>query len=234
MNYLEICQAVVDEVGLSGQITTVTNQRGDFNRIVRFVRTSTQRIESKWIDWRFLRRTHRFETAEGIATYSAPESLNLRSWDRMKTYVDDLPVQVFHSDSFEYNEQPNEEAYRGRPIRIIIEADNTLRFIGVPDEVYNVRADYFRNPTILTDNTQEPLIPLAFRRIIVAEAIRLYSNYDESPELKVQANEELYGVGGNWVKPEPGSLMHTLQGDQLPNSDVNARVEGGFFTVRVE
>ena len=64
---------------------------------------------------------------------------------------------------------------------------------------YNVRADYFRNPTILTDNTQEPLIPLAFRRIIVAEAIRLYSNYDESPELKVQATEELYGVGGNWV-----------------------------------
>lgn len=234
MNFLELCQAVVDEVGLSGQITTVVNQRGDFGRIVRFVRSSTQRIESKWIDWRFLRRTHRFETAEGIATYTAPESLNLRSWDRMKTYVDDLPVQVFHSDSFEYNEQPIEESYRGRPIRIIIEADNTLRFIGVPDEVYSVRADYFRNPTILTDNTQEPLIPLAFRRIIVAEAIRLYSNYDESPELKVQATEELYGVGGNWIRPEPGSLMHVLQGDQLPNSDVNARVEGGFFTVRVE
>ena len=86
----------------------------------------------------------------------------------------------------------------------------------------------------LVDNLDTPRMPEQFQRVIIADAIRRYANYDEGPELYQQAVEELYGVGGSWVAPEPGSLIAVLQADQLPNTFSNGANQGGQFVVTTE
>ena len=235
MTYLELCQAVVDEVGLSGEITSVLNQRGDFRRIVRFVRTATNQLEGRWINWRFHYGTYAFQTTQGINQYTAPASLSIRQFDPNRAYIDQLQVSTYFADeAIDYNRDPIGEDYEGTPVEIIIERDNTLRFIGTPDRAYNVEIGYYRTATMLNQNTDTPAIPEQFQEIIVQEAIRRYANYDESPELKIQALEQIYGVNGSWALPEPGSWLHQLQADQLPNSYLNGATEGGLFVVRTE
>ncbi|AUR96748.1 head completion adaptor [Vibrio phage 1.232.O._10N.261.51.E11] len=234
MNYLQLCQAVIDEVGLSGQISSVANQRGDFQRVVRFVTTACQQIEGKWINWRFLHGIHEFQTAEGVNTYPVPESLNLRQWDIQNAFVDQLEIDIMYADDFRYKKDLIGENFTSRPIRIIIERNKSLRTIGTPDMVYNVHAEYYRRATVLTDNTDLPAMPEQFHEIIVFEAVRRYANYDEAPELKQQAIEQLYGVGGTWARPEPGSWLFQLQADQLPNSYLEGSTQGGSFVVRAE
>lgn len=235
MNYLELCQATVDEVGLSGQIGSVLNQRGDFARIVRFVKTACQQLEGKWINWRFLHGTHKFDTAVGVNEYPVPEALNLRQWELCNAFLDKLQIDVIYSDDkIQYKKDLLAEDYEGRPEKIIIENNNTLRTIGIPDEVYPVQVEYYRRATVLVNDTDLPAIPEQFHEIIVFEAVRRYANYDEAPELKQQAVEQLYGVGGNWARPEPGSWLHQLQADQLPNSYLDGATQGGQFVVRAE
>lgn len=235
MNYLELCQAVVDEVGVSGSITSVVNQRGDFGRIVRFVRNACQQIEGKWINWRFLHGTYNFDTVANQNVYPAPENLRVRQWDLNRAFLDRLKIDTYYADdSIRYERDPLAEDYVSRPIKLIVERNNDVRTIGTPDAVYPVQIEYYRMATILEGNTDEPAIPVQFRQIIVQDAIRRYANYDEAPELKTQAIEQLYGVGGSWKNPEPGSLLHQLQADQLPNSYLDGATEGGQFVVRVE
>ena len=148
MTFLELCQAVVDEVGLSGQILSVNSQRGDFGRIVRFVRSSTQQIEGRWINWRFLRASYTFDTSIGISTYSPPSDLNVRQWDLERIYVDDLIIQTCFADA--YIRDPLAENYDGYPQMIVIEANNDIRLVGRPDQAYTIVADYFRTPTLLS------------------------------------------------------------------------------------
>ncbi len=235
MTYLELCQAVVDEVGLSGNITSVENQGGDFGRIVRFVRSATAQLEGRWINWRFLYDTYTFETTEGIRLYTAPESLRVRKWDSNRVYIDQLELPAYYADdAIDYRRDPISEDYMGMPDMLIIERDNTLRTIGIPDRTYSMEVGYYRMATILTENTDVPAIPTQFREIIVQDAVRRYANYDEAPELKIYALEQIYGVNGSWAQPEPGSWLHQLQADQLPNSFLNGATEGGLFVVRTE
>ena len=235
MTYLELCQAVVEEVGLSGQITSVVNQRGDFGRIVRFVRNACSQLEGRWINWRFLYGTYTFNTTQGINQYTAPANLRIRKWDANRAYIDQLIVRTyFADDAIDYERDPLGEDYEGTPVQLIIERDNTLRLIGTPDRAYSVEVGYYRMATVLSGNTDTPAIPEQFQDIIVQDAVRRYANYDESPELKIQALEQIYGVNGTWAQPEPGSWLFQLQADQLPNSYLHGATEGGMFVVRTE
>ncbi len=232
MTFLELCQAVVDEVGLSGEILSVNNQRGDFGRIVRFVRSATEQLEGRWINYRFLRRRYTFTTSVGINTYSPPANLDVRQWDLERMYVDNINIQACFADS--YIRDPITEDFDGYPTMIIVEPNNDLRLFGRPDIEYTIVADFFRRPTRLVANTDTPRMPDQFQRAIVADAIRRYANYDEGPELYQQAIEELYGVSGSWLAPEPGSLIAVLQADQLPNTFSNGANQGGQFVVTTE
>ena len=235
MNFLQLCQAVVDEVGLSGEITSVINQRGDFGRIVRFVRSSTAQLEGRWLNWRFLYGVYTFDTTSGINLYTAPQSLRVRKWDANRAYLDQLQIPTYYADdAINYERDPIGEDYTGQPDMLILERDNTLRTIGTPDDVYSIEIGYYQMATVLNDNTDVPAIPEQFREIIVQDAIRRYANYDEAPELKQQAIEQVYGVNGSWAQPEPGSWLFQLQADQLPNSFQNGATEGGLFVVRTE
>ena len=235
MTYLELCQAVVEEVGLSGELITVENRRGDFGRIVRFVRSACQQLEGRWINWRFLHGSYSFETTEGIATYAPPEALRIRQWDINRAYLDRLIIPIMYADNaLLYEREPLSEEYQGRPIQIIIERDNRLRMVGVPDRAYPVEIEYYRMATVLVNNDDTPAIPAQFQEIIIQDAVRRYANYDEAPELKTQALEQIYGTNGSWAQPEPGSWLHQLQADQLPNSYLNGATEGGMFVVRTE
>jgi len=235
MTFLEICQSVVIEAGLSGDMVSVQNQSGDFHRVVNHVRAACQQIEGRYIDWRFLHGIHTFNTVDGIATYPVPEDLRVRQWDKNRAFLNGLQIDIYYADdTINYTKDPIAENYSARPIVGIIERNNDLRFIGVPDGEYSIEIEYYRMATILQENSDEPAVPVQFRNIIVFDALRRYANYDEAAELKQQAVEQIYGVGGNWVNPEPGSLLFQLQSDQLPNSLLHGASQGGGFVVSAE
>ena len=69
---------------------------------------------------------------------------------------------------------------------------------------------------------------------IVYLALVSYANYDEALELKNEALEQFYGIGGNWQQPEPGSWLKMLDDTELPGTFINGATTGGDLVVRTE
>ena len=55
MTFLELCQTVRQEVGLSGTgPTTVVSQEGQLKVVVDFVIEADHQVQGLWSDWNFL------------------------------------------------------------------------------------------------------------------------------------------------------------------------------------
>lgn len=222
MTFLELCQEVIDDAGLSGSISTVTDQRGDYGRVVSFVRNACLMIESKWINWRFLWGRHTFAISKDTAIYPAPESIRLRQWRPKTAFLDGQPLNVQYYDEYIRWMDPTFDTTRGFPSHAVILPNNDLQLVPVPITDGLLQIDYFRRATRLVNSDDRPAIPEQFHRIIVADALRRYANYDEAAELKTEAMEE-YGL-----------LILQLEADQLPGTYTHGATEGGNIVVTPE
>ena len=232
MTFLEICQEVYGRTGMSGQISSVKNQTGDAGRIVRYVRSACIKLEARWVNWRFMSARYDFTTSKGIAVYSMPEENRLRVWDINTCYLDDLKTPVYFYDSHNYERSVYLEKQVTQPTMAVINSDNTLQLIGIPDSEYPVQIRYFKQATVLNDNDDMPLLPSQYHLAISTLAMISYANYDEALELKTEALEEFYGFGGNWQQPEPGSWLSQIDATELPGTFINGATTGGDLVVR--
>lgn len=223
--FLTMCQNVAQDAGLSGnKMSSVVGQTNDLARIVRYVREACIEIESKWTDWKFMwGGITSFPLVAGQAVYFADSSLNLNNWDLQRMRIDDLQVPV--ESVFQYAEvklTDMELTAQGMPYSVVVQPDNSLRFIMIPDAPHTFYSDYYVNPTMLMADADEPRVPDRFRPVIQSMALLAYANFDNAAELVAKATEEL----GTWLP--------LLEDNQRPGAEMNAKSYGNRVTIITE
>lgn len=220
MNYLQLVQDVWRESGSGGRIpSTVVNQTGEMDRLVRWVRHADVFIQALYADWNFLWGQQQFVTQPGIFVYSPAQAVSL--FDRYAWKIADVPV-----DCLEYLEvkdavRPSEP---GAPAYVVILPSNNIRIDPTPDAEYLVEYDYF-SPVLemaINDNSQ-PAIPPEFHKAIVGKALMEYAEYENAPEI-MQKGQSMYV---HWIR--------SMEAKQLPGKrHFHTTAEGNDMVIHVE
>lgn len=187
MTFLEIVQKVVRYSGLADSgPATVSGQVGDYRKAIAYVQDAHAEIQSLFFDWFFLWSTSSFVTASGIDLYPPPQGLGI--WDTQRIYINGAKIPII-----DYADYVPEAWDNNKPRAGVIRPDNQLIIIPPPDGPYTISYDYYRSPAVLSDNTDTPLIPAAYRNVIVGRALMLYGNFESAEEVKIQG-AEMYQV----------------------------------------
>ena len=184
--FLEIGQQLVEDAGISGTLTSMVGQSGEFLRVVNWVTRATTEIEGLWFDWDFLHVFHSFNTVVGVRDYPAPSDFNF--WDNRTAKIiarnQPIPFIQWTRKKLDVTEEID-----GDPYIFTILPDKSIPLYDTPDSVLQIDIEYWMRPTSLVNNSDTPAIPEQFRDIIVAKALQYYANYESADEAKVQAIE---------------------------------------------
>lgn len=180
MTFLELCQTVRYELGLSGEgPATVIGQTGQTKQLVGFVQAADTLIQTLYSDWKFLWKEWEQNTTASVEVYSSPADLGM--WDMESLYLD-----WGTEDSLKLHVNNNKEDLmysgtrdQGVPTKITFLPDYNIKLNPIPDDVYTITGSYYRVPTQLTANTDVSAIPEQFHRIIIARAKMLYAEAEE-------------------------------------------------------
>lgn len=223
MTFLELVRALQFESGAgNAPIGTVVGQVGESKRLVDWIRQANYRIQTMYVDWKFLRSEllPTFLTGIGERDYAPPDDLNW--WNKKSFKLDDNILTV---DEYRPEFYPDFAVPTGRPSRATVLDNNFLRFNAIPDAAYLVEAEYFirpvdLDPDLVDANLQISLIPEQFHWLLVYEGLRYYANYENSQDAKTQALEgiELW--------------MPRLEAHQLRGSQPGSIADGNEIVIR--
>ncbi len=225
MNFLQLCQRLRQEAGLtgSGPLTTL-DQTGIQKQVVDWINTAYIDVLSQHTNWLFMQEDFSFQTIASQREYSISETgvTDLEKW-KVDNYGS---FRVYLTSSGVANEQYMYpllwEDYRqmylygatrtskGLPSYFAVMPDKSLNFYQVPDNIYTITGEYFKVPAELDGDADIPIIPTQFHMIIVWRALMFYGGFD--------AANEKYAIGKN----EYTKLLMRLEMDQLPQMTFGA------------
>ena len=189
MNYLQLCQQLVEDAGIAGSFTTTAGTTGEFSRVTNWIKRAVTEIEGLWFDWDFLYvdgPTNPVSMVIGQNDYPPGSLVNM--WDK------DAFIRTAQNSVLEYwlwervKNQP-ELVTNGDPYAFTILPNKSIRIYGTPTAVESIQMPYWLKPTVLTDDVDVPLIPEQFHDIVVYKALEYYANYESAEEVKLQAVE---------------------------------------------
>lgn len=223
-NFLALVQDLHREVGAAGVApTAVTTQTGEANRLVGWVREADYKVQTKWINWKFLRAPFAAGNTTTLGVGTLTEPATLKTWD-LDSFKIQYPGETdyYPLEAIEYESIKGEilDTSNGVIDRVIIMPDNSLLFEPYPDGVYTLDADFYLKPVKLAANADISLIPEEYHHsVILGRAMMLYGNYENADEIKRQGLE-LYTEG-----------LEELENHQLPNKNYSRLRTGGGFEV---
>ena len=93
---------------------------------------------------------------------------------------------------------------QSRPVSWAVAPDHSLVLGPVPNDVYTVVGEYFKEPTMMSADTDTSAIPSRYQMVIVYRAMMKYAPYE--------AAGEIYQAG----KDEYRKMLDALEINQLP------------------
>lgn len=191
MNYLELCQDMAREAGISGAIVSVTNQTGEALRVVNWINKAYRYIQNKHSDWKFLRTDVTFDTNTSSAIYTAAAAgvTGLGEWnfvgDDWRAYnkalgvADEMELSYMPYDDFRqaYGQGQNRTSV-GRPQIITEMPDQSLKFWPIPDATYTIIGEQFKAPLSLVAASDVPIFAPKFHDAIVQRALMFYGAFE--------------------------------------------------------
>lgn len=219
MNFLEMCQAVFIEGGISGQIGNVQNQTGEAGRVVNWVRNAYREVlNDQAAQWKFLRKTQTVQLTPGKQNYTFAD-LGLTTGVQFDTRSMRVALNADLSDeqrlshmdfkSFrEYWLFASRRLIQGRPLNASVNDNTEVVFGPIPDQAYYVDMQFQIMPAVLANNNDVPLVPDRFSYAIVWRALRHYGIYEAAPEVVARAD-----LGYKEV-------MQQLEVDQAPEVEI--------------
>lgn len=184
--YLNLCQRLVEEAGISGTISSVNDQSGEFKRVVEWVQRACFEIEGKWVNWNFLHTFSTIEAIAGVSDYPAPADHNV--WDTTTAIIKDQAQNVDFLQWVRQKLDPT-ELISGDIYKFTVLPDQAVRVYDTPTNATTISIEYWKVATQLEFNNDEPAIPEQYRDIVVWKALQYYANYESADEVKVQATE---------------------------------------------
>lgn len=190
MTFLELCQEVAREAGISGEVVSTTGQVGEAQRVVRWVARAYKYIQNLHENWTFLRRDVEFGALAGQASYTAAGAgvtefgrwCFLDEWRCFRTdagYADEQPVRFVDYDSFRRTYgYGNSREQVGRPQVVTVAPDQSLKFWPIPDMAYTIVGEQFRAPHALAVDADTPIFPAQYHDAIVYRALMFYGEFE--------------------------------------------------------
>jgi len=229
MDFLTLVGEVHRESGSGGTApTTLTGLRGENERLKNWTARAYLEIQEKFSDWKFLWNQHSMAITAGTALYNpllagglslSPNS-NIGEYDRDTFFIGTDKLEVVDYLDVKSIAAPTTA---GAPWQAVIMPDDGLRIDPIPDADATLTFDYWSTPVGLTNDDDEPVIPLRFHQAIIGKALIFYANYENAPEIR-QTGEEMYM---EW--------MQKLEADQLPGDRYqHVKAEGGNMVIEVE
>lgn len=217
MNRLQLVQRLHLECRMSGsRPSTTLNTSGQTERLVSWIDTAWQDLQTLHTNWDWLRTSCSFTTTEGRSSYTAAQCgvTDLGIWipDSFRTYNttaginSETPLFEIGYDEWRdtYLFGANRSTY-SQPCHIAVTPDKSLAFGPITDDGYTVLGDYFRAPTAMDEDSDEPTgLPTQFHMAIVYLAMIDYG--------AAEVAAEVIGRGEKKYK----SLLSRLEIDYLP------------------
>jgi len=187
--YLELCQDVRAEAGLSGTgPSSVLNQSGMYQRIVRWTQQAYAEI-LRMHTWSFLwarvSPTLTIGQTAYIGTDFTPDITDLgriyagKMLDLTSTGTPRIYYRPWDVVDRMLTANPTTT---GRPQYFTRRPDDKIVFYPEPDFAYEVQIDYLREKHTLAANADVPLVPgNDLQQIIVYKALEYYAMHDENP-----------------------------------------------------
>lgn len=213
MNFLELSQRLHSEAGVAGAShTTVVSQTGMLGRLVNWILSAYEDIQNLHPEWQFLQSSFSFSTVAEQQNYTKTDAgvTDLASWKtkdvRLYSAVTDEVELVYHPwDDFRLAyKSGSSRTQEERPSVYSIKYDLSMDLWPIPDAVYTVNGEYFKQAQTMTLDADEPVIPNQYHMIIVWRALMFYG-------AKIGA-DEVYAHGNN----EYGRILRRLELNQLP------------------
>tara|TARA_A100001388_G_scaffold82140_1_gene59194 strand:+ start:3504 stop:4127 length:624 start_codon:yes stop_codon:yes gene_type:complete len=181
MNFLDLCQRLVQETGIADEgPATVTGQTGDMGRIVNWINDAWLKIQSIRADWNWAWSTGTSTLTAATNTVTLPATVET---------IKRVSIGQGFLQALDYNDFADN--YRviqnGDPSVYSIKPDGTLCFSSKPTENKTVSYESYATPVALVNNTDVPAMPERYHILIVYEALRCYAQFDEAPELEKRA-----------------------------------------------
>lgn len=191
MNFLQICQRVRSETGVSGDgPSNVAGQVGIYKKLVDWVQAAHEEIQLRNPKWRFDWASYSGALTGGTERYLPSDvwSLDVRNWDFDSLYVYPISEGVQSRTwlaQVDYNtyRQIRLPSVQGRPVHVSEAPDTSLNFYPVPTTGLMFVGDYYKNPLVLVNNTDQPRIPVQYRMAIVWRAVMFWASSEENPAL---------------------------------------------------
>lgn len=206
MNYLELCQRTARECGVSGTgPTTVLNQIGELSRIINWVATALNDIETAHPQWGWMKRDVSFPTVAGQASYNpevdcgiATDTFNVWQRFRFRNYVtasgniSEIEMDYITYDNWRDNYSYGATRYvQTRPLEFGIAPDQRTLVLGpYPAAGYTITGEYFRAPQVLAADADIPEMPKSFHMTIVYKAMMYYGMYESAAEVLSRGSQE--------------------------------------------
>lgn len=216
--FLQLCQAVRQESGISGTgPSSVLNQQGEMKRVVDWVARAYRDVQNLHRNWDFLRSDFTFPTIVNVQEYtpaaaSLPEHQSwkvgsLRIFETARGYNDEVWLKFVPWENFRdtYIRSGNRTA-TGRPFAWTIRPETQAVVLWpLPDTIYTIVGEYFMRAQAMTDNDDVPIFPQEFHDVLMWRAMMFYAGFENaSPEYAL-------------AKGEYGDTLSKLRRDQLPS-----------------
>ncbi len=202
-NFLEICQEVLSETGISGTgPTSVVGTVGIEKKIVGWVQKAWLDVQQYRNDWPWMLKEFSFTTSPSKDIYLLTE-LSLTDVERWELagatiyktaegkagerYLGSIDYRVWWENLRIGTQTP------APPDKIMFTpGDNDLRVYPLPDAEYTITLRYFRALQRLTADADIPLMPTnqAWQDIIKWKALKYYGFYDGAPDIAAEAQEQ--------------------------------------------
>ncbi len=225
--YLQLVQRVRQETGTAGTgPTTVENQKGQLAQLVTWVAQAYLDILNLWHDWKFLWAEDTVTCVVDQTDYTL--AANLRRINEDAVYltggslgIDKQPVGYIEYDQYRRNK--GWYAGSGTPAHFTIKPDGKLRLLPAPDDTYTVEYEYWKTPTPLAGNTDNPAFAANYDDVIVWKAVMYWAGFNEAEAEFQKANFHFENA------------KSALEAKYLPAMEqFNGRSEGVDIVVRPE
>ena len=188
MTFLELCNRVVQESGISGaglisvEVTAATPPI--LRKVVEWVRQADIDIQTLQDDWGFRWAIGTLPLLQGQGVYTAMD-LGLMDLHKFRGplirsnggRVHYMPWRQFSMAGYQ------RETALGDPQLITVRPDGLIMVYPTPAHNVDLDAEYTRKAVRMLDSEDQPLIPEQWHDVILHKALMYYANHEEDNDL---------------------------------------------------
>ena len=202
MNYLQLVQRLHRESGRSGSgPTAIIGASKDHQRLFDWVADACRNLESRPIDWRWLRESlTAAPTVSGQGDYTGTD-LGATDFGRWRVFSDDYTVKCYlpatptnvwrlaWMEPEQFKERYDDlQPADGKPMHWTISDGDALRIGPAPDDIYSLKVDYLREPQELAADADVPGLPARFHLMLMWRALVDVGKFDNAADVLARAS----------------------------------------------